>query len=89
MIWNGEQFQTVDEAAVAKLLGLPAEQVRIHQLYAGGSFGRRANPKSDFVHEAAAIAKATNGTAPVKLSAQLHAPQVTARRRDAPGSIHA
>jgi isoquinoline 1-oxidoreductase beta subunit len=66
-IWNGEQFQTADQAAVAKLLGLEAGQVRINQLYAGGSFGRRANPKSDFVLEAAAIAKATNGTSPVKL----------------------
>jgi isoquinoline 1-oxidoreductase beta subunit len=66
-IWNGEQFQTVDQAAVAKQLGLGVEQVRIHQLYAGGSFGRRANPQSDFILEAAAIAKATNGSAPVKL----------------------
>ena len=66
-IWNGEQFQTVDQAVVAKLLGLEAGQVSINQLYAGGSFGRRANPKSDFVLEAAAIAKAINGTAPVKL----------------------
>ena len=66
-IWNGEQFQSADQAAVAKLLGLEAGRVSIHQLYAGGSFGRRANPKSDFVLEAAAIAKATNGAAPVKL----------------------
>ena len=36
-------------------------------LYAGGSFGRRANPQSDYVVEAAAIAKAINGRAPVKL----------------------
>ena len=34
-----------------------AEQVFINQLYAGGSFGRRANPVSDFVVEAAAVAK--------------------------------
>lgn len=66
-IWNGEQFQTVDQAAVAKLLGLEPAQVRIHQLYAGGSFGRRANPHSDYLLEAAAIAKAANGSAPVKL----------------------
>ena len=31
--------------------------MKLNQLYAGGSFGRRANPKSDFVLEAAAIAK--------------------------------
>jgi isoquinoline 1-oxidoreductase beta subunit len=66
-IWNGEQFQTVDQAAVAKLLGLAADQVKLNMLYAGGSFGRRANPHSDYLLEAAAIAKAINGRAPVKL----------------------
>jgi len=66
-IWNGEQFQTVDQAALAQILGLKPEQVKLNQLYAGGSFGRRANPKSDFLVEAAAIAKAIGGKAPVKL----------------------
>jgi isoquinoline 1-oxidoreductase beta subunit len=66
-IWNGEQFQTVDQMAVAAQLGLKPEQVKLNQLYAGGSFGRRANPKSDFLVEAAAIAKAIGGKAPVKL----------------------
>jgi isoquinoline 1-oxidoreductase subunit beta len=66
-IWNGEQFQTIDQMVVAQLLGLKPEQVKLNQLYAGGSFGRRANPKSDFVLEAAAIAKAIGGKAPVKL----------------------
>jgi isoquinoline 1-oxidoreductase beta subunit len=56
-IWNGEQFQTGDQMAVAKALGLKPEQVTIHMLYAGGSFGRRANPASDYVVEAAEIAK--------------------------------
>jgi len=60
-IWNGEQFQTVDQMKVAALLGLKAEQVTIHMLYAGGSFGRRANPDSDYVLEAASIAKAIVG----------------------------
>jgi isoquinoline 1-oxidoreductase subunit beta len=66
-IWNGEQFQTVDQAAVAKLLGLPLAKVRLNMLFAGGSFGRRANPQSDFLLEAAAIAKASGGKAPIKL----------------------
>ncbi len=66
-VWNGEQFQTADQAALAKLLGLQPDQVRLNMLYAGGSFGRRANPQSDFVLEAAAIAKAINGKVPVKL----------------------
>jgi len=56
-VWNGEQFQTGDQAAVAAVVGLKPEQVVIHQLFAGGSFGRRANPQSDYVVEAASIAK--------------------------------
>jgi isoquinoline 1-oxidoreductase beta subunit len=56
-VWNGEQFQTADQAAVAGAVGLKPEQVKINMLFAGGSFGRRANPASDFVIEAASIAK--------------------------------
>ncbi len=66
-IWNGEQFQTPDQLAVASVLGLQPEQVKINMLYAGGSFGRRANPQSDYVVEAAHIVKAIGGQAPVKL----------------------
>ena len=66
-IWNGEQFQTPDQQAVAMLLGLEAEQVKINMLYAGGSFGRRASKDSDYVLEAVNIAKAIGGRAPVKL----------------------
>lgn len=66
-IWNGEQSQTTDQTAVAKSLGLKPDQVKIHMLYAGGSFGRRANPNSDYVLEAVSIAKAINGRAPVKM----------------------
>ena len=66
-VWNGEQFQTVDQMAIGQLLDLRPEQVKLNMLYAGGSFGRRANPKSDYILEAAAIAKAIQGRAPVKL----------------------
>jgi isoquinoline 1-oxidoreductase beta subunit len=71
-IWNGEQFQTGDQMAVAKALGFKPEQVVINQLFAGGSFGRRANPDSDYVLEAVSIAKAVAGQTkgsgvPVKL----------------------
>jgi isoquinoline 1-oxidoreductase beta subunit len=66
-VWNGEQFQTFDQAAIAATLGLKPEQVSIHMLYAGGSFGRRANPVSDYPVECARIAKAIGGRAPVKL----------------------
>lgn len=66
-VWNGEQMQTGDQYALAGLFGLKPEQVTIHMLYAGGSFGRRASSHSDYVLEAAHIVKAINGRAPVKL----------------------
>ena len=66
-IWNGNQFPTGDQKAVAKIFGFAPEQVTLHTVFAGGSFGRRANPKSDYVMEAATIAKAIAGRAPVKL----------------------
>lgn len=66
-IWNGEQFQTVDQGAVAKALGIAPDKVKINMLYAGGSFGRRANPHSDYVVEAATIAKASKRKVPIKM----------------------
>jgi isoquinoline 1-oxidoreductase subunit beta len=66
-IWNGEQLQTPDQFAVAKLTGLKPAQIKLNMLYAGGSFGRRANPQSDYIVEAVSIAKAINGRAPVKM----------------------
>ncbi len=66
-IWNGEQMQTLDQAKVAELLGLEPEQVKLHMLYAGGSFGRRASKHADYVLEAVHIARAIGGKAPVKL----------------------
>ncbi|HEY6720718.1 MAG TPA: xanthine dehydrogenase family protein molybdopterin-binding subunit [Burkholderiales bacterium] len=66
-IWNGEQFQSIDQAEVAAVLGMKPEQVKINMLFAGGSFGRRANPHSDYVVEAVQIAKAIDGRVPVKL----------------------
>ncbi|MBL8474135.1 MAG: xanthine dehydrogenase family protein molybdopterin-binding subunit [Rhodocyclaceae bacterium] len=66
-VWNGEQLHTGDQYALAGLLKLKPEQVTIHTLYAGGSFGRRACKDSDYVLEAAHIAKAIDGRAPVKL----------------------
>jgi isoquinoline 1-oxidoreductase beta subunit len=67
-IWAGDQFQTLDQANAAHTAGLAPEQVSIHTLYAGGSFGRRANTRSDYIVEAVSIAKAfgADGT-PIKL----------------------
>jgi isoquinoline 1-oxidoreductase beta subunit len=66
-IWNGEQFQSIDQPEVAAVLGMKPEQVKLNMLFAGGSFGRRANPHADYVVEATQIAKAIDGRAPVKL----------------------
>ncbi|MEO1037192.1 MAG: molybdopterin cofactor-binding domain-containing protein, partial [Pseudomonadota bacterium] len=66
-IWTGSQLQTVDQNIAAQIAGVAPQNVRIHTQYAGGSFGRRAVPDSDFVAEAVSIAKAQSGSAPVKL----------------------
>jgi len=66
-VWNGEQSQSADQASIAALLGIAPEQVTLHMLYAGGSFGRRASTASDYVLEAVSLAKAHGGRAPVKL----------------------
>ena len=56
-IWVGSQFQTVDQAAAAKVAGLKPEQVKLNTMLAGGGFGRRANPASDYIVEAVEIAR--------------------------------
>jgi isoquinoline 1-oxidoreductase beta subunit len=57
-VWAGTQFQTADQAAVAKTTGLKLEQVTVNTMMAGGGFGRRAVPTSDYIVEAANVAKA-------------------------------
>ncbi len=64
-IWTGTQFETVDRANAAKVVGLPPEKVKLNTTLLGGGFGRRANPASDFVVEAAHVAKIAK--APVKV----------------------
>jgi isoquinoline 1-oxidoreductase beta subunit len=66
-IWAGCQFQTIDQGNAAAAVGLKPEQVFINTLAAGGTFGRRANPESDYIAEVASIAKATEGRYPVRL----------------------
>ncbi|HSS22536.1 MAG TPA: xanthine dehydrogenase family protein molybdopterin-binding subunit [Pyrinomonadaceae bacterium] len=64
--WVPSQFQTMDQMAIAEVLGLKTEEVTFHTEYAGGGFGRRAVIDSHVQREAAAIAKRLRGT-PVKL----------------------
>ncbi len=57
-MWAGSQFQTFDQMAIARTAGLKPEQVTLHTMMAGGGFGRRAVPSSDYVVEAVNVAKA-------------------------------
>ena len=63
--WVPSQFQTMDQMAIAEVLGLKPEQVTFHTEFAGGGFGRRAVIDSHVQREAAVIAKRLRGT-PVK-----------------------
>ncbi|MFE0757542.1 molybdopterin cofactor-binding domain-containing protein [Inquilinus sp. NPDC058860] len=65
--WAGSQFQTIEQATIAAILGLKPEQVTINSTYTGGSFGRRATPTADYAAEAAMIVKATGAKAPIHL----------------------
>ena len=58
-------FRQLDRNSAASVVGLKPEQVKIHTTFLGGGFGRRANPHSDFVTEAARVAKAVKK--PVKV----------------------
>jgi isoquinoline 1-oxidoreductase beta subunit len=69
-LWVGSQFQTGDQAAAATAAGLKPAQVTLHTMMAGGGFGRRAVPTSDFVVEAVNIAKvwkAAGHAGPIKM----------------------
>jgi isoquinoline 1-oxidoreductase subunit beta len=67
LIHAGSQFQTIEQAVTAAILGTTPDKVRIKTLWAGGSFGRRATASADYIAEAAAILKATGERAPIHL----------------------
>ncbi|MFN3615450.1 MAG: xanthine dehydrogenase family protein molybdopterin-binding subunit, partial [Rubrimonas sp.] len=64
---DGCQFPGITQPTVAAILGLAPEQVRIDTVFAGGSFGRRAIPTSDYHVEAAMAFAALGGRTPVRL----------------------
>ncbi|MDC0948064.1 xanthine dehydrogenase family protein molybdopterin-binding subunit [Gammaproteobacteria bacterium] len=66
-LWYGAQLQTLDQGAVAQVLGILPEKVKINTLYAGGGFGRRASTHADYVVETALIAQAHGQSVPIKL----------------------
>ncbi|MGE0211788.1 MAG: molybdopterin cofactor-binding domain-containing protein [Parvibaculaceae bacterium] len=63
----GSQLQTGDHGAIAKVLGVPMEKVSIETMFAGGSFGRRAQQTAHLAAELAEVAKAIGPGKPVKL----------------------
>jgi isoquinoline 1-oxidoreductase beta subunit len=65
--WFGSQLQTVDHKVIATIMGLPDEKVAVNTLFAGGSFGRRAQPTADLAAEAASALKALGSDASIKL----------------------
>ncbi|MFL6572797.1 MAG: molybdopterin cofactor-binding domain-containing protein [Burkholderiales bacterium] len=65
--WYGCQFPGIDHKVIADTLGLPPDKVRVNVLFAGGSFGRRAQPSGDIAAEAAAALKALGRDASIKL----------------------
>jgi isoquinoline 1-oxidoreductase subunit beta len=69
-VWCGTQNQTFDQLAIARAAGLKPEQVTLNTMTAGGGFGRRAIPTSDYLVEAVNIARAMKQSgvdAPVKV----------------------
>ncbi|MEX1196909.1 MAG: xanthine dehydrogenase family protein molybdopterin-binding subunit [Pseudohongiellaceae bacterium] len=65
-LWYGCQSATRDQQVVAQMIDGNPGDVAIHTVFAGGCFGRRANPHSDYVVEAVNIARRLQGR-PVKL----------------------
>jgi isoquinoline 1-oxidoreductase beta subunit len=63
----GSQIPSLDQLNTAKIIATLPGSVDIETLFAGGSFGRRANFESDYMAECVHIAKHVGGGRPVKL----------------------
>ncbi|MGC4250634.1 MAG: xanthine dehydrogenase family protein molybdopterin-binding subunit [Sphingobium sp.] len=66
-VWSAHQFPTISTAMASEIMGVAPENVKLHVLMPGGSFGRRAVPAADYQVECLHILKAIGGKAPVKL----------------------
>lgn len=64
---DGCQTQGMVQSNISQLLGLEQNQVEIKTVYAGGSFGRRGTPNSDYQVEAAMAFDLLGRKTPVKL----------------------
>lgn len=66
-VHDGCQMPTITQGAVAAVLQLAPENVEIRTVFAGGSFGRRANTVSDYHVEAAMAYALKEGKHAIKL----------------------
>ena len=64
---DGCQIPTITQGALANVLKLKPEQIEIKTYYAGGSFGRRITPTSDYHVDAALAFDLLGRETPVKL----------------------
>ena len=62
-VWTSSQTPGFSQLTLGKLLGLPAGNIRVHQVRGGGGFGRRLS--NEYVREAALISQRVGK--PVKL----------------------
>jgi isoquinoline 1-oxidoreductase beta subunit len=67
LLHDGCQSPGSVKPTIAHTLGMEPENVEIRTVFAGGSFGRRANPSSDYAVEAAMIFATFGGKTPVKV----------------------
>lgn len=69
-LWLGTQAPGWEAATAARILGVEPKNVQVNVQMAGGGFGRRATPTSDYVAEACQIARAARAAgvdAPVRM----------------------
>lgn len=64
----GSQFPAFDHPAIAKVLGIPLEQVKLEPVLAGGSFGRRATGDGHLAVELAECVKAIGPGKKIRLT---------------------
>ncbi len=56
-LWCGTQSQSLTMLTAAKTLGTTTEKIKLHQMYLGGGFGRRAELEPTYVIEAIQLSR--------------------------------
>ncbi|WP_108820659.1 xanthine dehydrogenase family protein molybdopterin-binding subunit [Pseudovibrio sp. Alg231-02] len=67
ILYDGCQTPSGAQAVLSRMLQLEPKQIKIETLFAGGSFGRRANTGADYHREVAMAFLLFGGETPVKL----------------------